>query len=425
MKKHKILCIALLISMVLQFSGCATTPIYNIPSETTVRFPFNFETFFISTEPTVTEPVQTEPIQTAPSPTEPPRTDPAQTELTHTEPTHTEPTVTETEATEPAPPEFTDLVSLSFYLNYMKAADVFDIRFQYSGSDLFDAGTIARMTNACYITYFEENGLYELNLTEYPGDRIVDAWLSDNTDSLSEDELYTLNVASEIVAQAASSAETPIELEMLLHDYLVETVTYSDNTRDVVDPLSPPRNLTAVGALLDGYANCQGYTDAFYVLASMAGFEVGRMSVYTPDDLHSVNTILLDENWYVVDVTFDDCDNEGSNYRLFNAGVDVIHEYTWHDYNRFYPISAESNENYYYIRYDLVYSDVNALAADIASAYANGEGTVFRAMVLSNDNSDEFNTALYDELMKYNVTFDYTYWYSFTGQDMVYTVYFE
>ena len=399
-KKSKLICLLALLCFALSLGGCTETP---IPSQTTEKTSFSEQTLAVVTQ----------------------LSSPASTEAHVTEPVQTEPSPVTTDETEPVPHEFSDLVSLSFYLNDMKSADVLDIRFQYSGNDVFDAGTIARMTNACYVTYYEENGLYELRLTEYPGDRIVDAWFSGDTSLLSEDELNAMNKAAEIVALATETASDPIELELFLHDSLVGLITYSDNTREISDPLNPPRNLTAVGALLDGYANCQGYTDAFYVLASMAGFEVGRMSVYTPNDLHVVNTILLDGNWYVVDVTFDDVDSEGSNYRLFNAGVDVIHEYTWHDYNRFYPISAESDENYYYIRYDLVYSDVNALAADIASAYANGEGTVFRAMLTRGEDNDQLNTALYDELVKLDVVFNYTYWFDFTGQDTVYTVYFE
>ncbi|MBR6773007.1 MAG: hypothetical protein IKM29_06450 [Clostridia bacterium] len=399
MKKRKILCIVLLVCIILHLSGCFQTPGF-VPKETVnANSAFHAETLPFPTA--VIPPLSTEPDLTAPSATEP-------------------------AVTEPVPPEFSDLVSLSFYLNDMKEADVFDIQFRYSGNDVFDAPTIARMTNACYVVYFEDGcGNYELHLTEYPGDRIVDAWRSGSTEFLTEDETDTLETAVSLVEYAKANSSAPIELEILLHDLLIEHVYYCDDTREITDPLVPPRNLTAVGALLDGYANCQGYTDAFYVLASIAGFQAGRMSVYTPDDLHAVNTVCINGNWYVVDVTFDDSDGPGSNYRLFNAGRDIIFEYSWHEYNETYPIAYESDENYYYNFYGLVYTDVDTLAADIAHSFVNGEETVFRAMVLSNDNSDEFNSALYDELNEYNVTFNYTYWSGYTGRDMVYTVYFE
>ena len=427
MRKNRLICIVLLICITLTFGGCGLIT-SNIQTQTTE---YHFASTALTTPPSTIAPVVSTTEPTLPTTSEATtfsaeeQTQQTTTEIstaeTSTAPSFTTPGFT----TGSTPPEFYDLVSLSAYLNAAKEADITELFFRYSGIDYLDASMIARMTNSCYVSYYETDGLYELYLTEYPGDRIVDAWNANDTSTLTEDELYALNVATEIVCQAEDLTQNPFELELFLHDYLIEYVTYYDETRDIFDPLNPPRNLTAVGALLDGYANCQGYSDAFYVLASMAGFRVGRMSVFTPSDLHTVNTIFIDGSWYIVDVTFDDTDNEGSNHRLLNAGEDVIFEYSWHDYNQTCEIAATSDENYYYNYYDLVYTDINSMAAEIAQSYANGEAEVFRAMLLCYENSDMLNSVLYDELSKLNVSFSYTYWYNFTGRDTVYTIYFE
>ena len=411
MKKLRSVFLILLICAILPLSGC-----YLLPDVDPGDIFGGDNTYYTGTLPWVSQ--ETLHIQTSASRTEPPRTDPVLTSPSSaTDPVFTEETI----------PEFYELVSLGEYLNDMKKADIMDIRFIYLGIDPLDGPMLARMTNACYVSYYENGrGLYELHLTEYPGDRIVDAWFSGDTSNLNESELYAMNTAVEMVTYAMDTASNRMELEIILHDLIVEQVSYLDNTRDVPDPLNPPRNLTVVGALLDGYANCQGYTDAFYTLASMAGFEVGRMSVYTSNDLHSVNTICLDGNWYIVDVTFDDNDNESSNYRLLNAGIDVIHEYEWHEYNQTCPLVYSSDENYYYNYYYLVYNDIYQMAADIAASYAVNGNTVFRSMLLYQQDDDRLNTILYDELMRYeNLAFDYTYWYEFTGRDTIYTVYFH
>lgn len=251
-------------------------------------------------------------------------------------------------------PTLATLVEVRDYINGKKAEDVFDISFIYTGdTDELDGATIARISSACCITYRIKNGNeYFITVTEYPGDRIADAYHSGDVSKLNSEEKRTLDVAEEMVSSARSRAESDIELEILLHDMLLSRITYYDGTTDVPDAMNPPRHLTAVGALLDNSANCQGYADAFYLLASMAGFDVGRMNVFNSDGWHIVNTIYLGEKWYIVDVTFDDSveypDGVQPSYRLLNAGKDSCAEYEWGPEMEYYPIADKSDENYFY-----------------------------------------------------------------------------
>ena len=48
------------------------------------------------------------------------------------------------------------------------------------------------------------------------------------------------------------------------------------------EPGEDAPGVSAAFALTHGWANCQGYSDAFYLLAGMAGFEVDSKMDTTP-----------------------------------------------------------------------------------------------------------------------------------------------
>ena len=93
------------------------------------------------------------------------------------------------------------------------------------------------------------------------------------------------------------------------------------------EPGEDAPGVSAAFALTHGWANCQGYSDAFYLLAGMAGFEVGFQNGYNAGVLHAWNTVELGGQWYVVDVSTADVAGdlvapEIGVYTLFNAGRD-------------------------------------------------------------------------------------------------------
>ena len=135
-------------------------------------------------------------------------------------------------------------------------------------------------------------------------------------------EIQTLEAAAAIAAEA--KAPDPLQTAKYIHDRLCSQITYiDDETTDEDD--------TAVGAILNGEANCDGYSDAFYLISSLAGLNVryqhgDSLDKRTPDSRTSVshlwNLLEIDGNWHMVDVTWDD-DEEGWSYIWFNAGRDI------------------------------------------------------------------------------------------------------
>lgn len=331
-----------------------------------------------------------------------------------------------TETTHPAP-EFSDLISLRDYINEQRDSGNNQVDFFYYGTeDLWEEGRLAGMCGAMSVHVSQLADYHTVTLLKYPGDKIVEAYKSGDTSALTQDELLTLARAEEIVNFGFEESADPLELEQFLHDVIAEEVTYyTDDRMNDFEYENAPRYLSVVGALLDGQANCQGYSDAFYTLASMAGFQVSKMSVEAPEGGHQVNTICLNNQWYVVDVTYDDHDGYPTDYGRFNMGMDLITDYWWEDIYERYPIAENTDPYlYYYSRNGLVFDSTEDFAQMIVDAWLNMEQTGFFGMVRNELNGDALTDSLSAALNETGKGYSYQYSYSCNNKDCFYTVEF-
>ncbi len=302
--------------------------------------------------------------------------------------------------------------------------------FEYTGGEKLDFAEICRMSKGiCSVNITENNNVYNVRLNPYPSKRILEAYYSGNTSKLNNAELAAYNKAVSILKEAKSKTSDMVDLELYLHDVLIDLVEYDDTTREIIDANDPPHNLTVVGALVDRRANCQGYADAFYTLATMAGFEVSYMSVYTKDDLHQVNTIKLNGQWYVVDVTFDDLDGVAYNksaksYYLFNVGKDLIFDFNWYPHCEVNPIASKTSNYFYYNYYGKKYNNIDAFTTAAANAWKSGAKEVY-GMVPSGGDPKALESSLNNSFKKVtNQSVSYTYWYTTDGTVYYYQVLF-
>lgn len=339
---------------------------------------------------------------------------------------------------EPAYPSFDNLVDLGDYLFECKENDELTVIFRYSGdrNTMWDQN-FADLLCAFYTwisTYGGKQDTYQLKITEYPGDRMLDAYRSGDRSALSDDEKEALNVAETVVANAKNESDSDLELERLLHDWICDNVIYDTTGTGVPDHTDPPRHLTAVGALLDGSVNCQGYTDAFYLLASMAGFTVSRQSGMTSSGGHMFNTILLGGEWYIVDVCHDDTsmDSSGkgiSDYRYLNAGRDLC-KHEWSEEQELHPISADSGSEYYYYLtedgYERTFATLDEMAECITEQwFYNGETEFYLMLTDQNADWSDLSACLSEDLNAAGRAYNYTIWSSWQDVHTYFYVVFK
>ncbi len=228
-------------------------------------------------------------------------------------------------------------------------------------------------------TYSRETLIKVKASARYPGARIASAVASGNASGLSAREMETLAAAALMAEQCRRS--DPLETARAIHDALCDRIVYTeDDSTDEDD--------TAVGALLNGQANCDGYADAFYLAGTLAGLEVryqhGDSRERGADDrelkvTHMWNLLKIDGTWRLVDVTWDDREDR-TVYTWFNIGADRARRtHVWDEVNSLpllpETVLSERPGNEYLIRDE---AGTRAAAAD-----ATNKGYGIFTLVLS------------------------------------------
>lgn len=176
-----------------------------------------------------------------------------------------------------------------------------------------------------------------------PGFKLLTAYRIDRWSLLTSREQAALSRAIDIL----NNRERPSDYlgtEKWIHDYLCQTIVYTiDDNTDEDD--------NAIGALLNGEANCDGYADAFYLLGNLIGLEVGYQTgtaLGAQTSSHAWNTICIQNRWYLVDVTWDDDDNAGDfGYTWYNVGADIAGpSYQWDETWSGYSLAAATQNAY-------------------------------------------------------------------------------
>ena len=254
------------------------------------------------------------------------------------------------------------------------------------------------------------------------GIRIADAWKNGDTGRLSAEEIDTLHRAETIVEEVKQSATNALSVEKALHDRLCKELVYQDMIRD--DSITEPqRVLSAVGALMDGVANCQGYSDAFYLLGTMAGLQVDFQCGYDSEDrAHVWNTICLDGRWYALDVTADDPVGDDlppgiPNYISFNLGRDFCAGVlNWPEHWEVSDIADQSDKHYYLsedsLDFGRDFTDLESMAKYVYNRRAkDGQEIVYTLFMGKSPSKDEINAAIKREAERHSKATSWRFWY--------------
>ncbi len=155
--------------------------------------------------------------------------------------------------------------------------------------------------------------------------------------------------AADAILSAVSGNDTPFERERIIHDALCEKVTYD---------LKAARGHDMDGALVDGKAVCEGYSQAFQYLLYRAGVLCGGVvGKKVGGENHKWNFVVLGNKAYYVDVTWDDLDIKDSPilgkyeaiHSYFNISEQLLlRDHVIHEKDSYpLPNCNSLDENYY------------------------------------------------------------------------------
>ena len=132
-----------------------------------------------------------------------------------------------------------------------------------------------------------------------------------------------------IVAQGKEKTSNTVELLQYFQETLRAKNEY-DMQAAKSDSDHYPTAFHAYGALIEGKSVCQGYAYAFKMLCDKAQIPCWIVTGYYREP-HAWNYVWLDEEYYQVDVTWDDTNNRASNSPYFLAGQDYAKDYVVED----------------------------------------------------------------------------------------------
>ena len=200
----------------------------------------------------------------------------------------------------------------------------------------------------------QEGGIFCLGSSYFVSDKMREAnmiYRSDrDTFDTRADELN--EVKNRIIANMPESTDDYDKVKYI-HDYITENCSYLTGMDDSY-------NSTAYGCLVEKKANCEGYSKAFNLLASEAGLRsvvvIGRTD---KDENHAWNQVRVNGEWYNIDVTWDDGDDENAPRMLYFLRSDDSFGMTHFPAdNNFIPFTCDAVKDNYYVRTDLLANSV-------------------------------------------------------------------
>lgn len=200
------------------------------------------------------------------------------------------------------------------------------VKRQVMGDSVMGVMLLSEISENCGIVSYSyretKDGVHIANCVYYEGQRMLYAYRTGNTGFLTARERQALTVAQQIAAGAQGDA---LARERYIHDALCQRTAYQTDDRT-----GHLERDGALGPLLNGEADCDGYSDAFFLLGNMAGLNVryqhGEATNLADPDLgdakiksgrHMWNLVNVNGQWAMMDVTWDD-GNETPSHLYFN-----------------------------------------------------------------------------------------------------------
>ncbi len=149
--------------------------------------------------------------------------------------------------------------------------------------------------------------------------------------------------ACEVIASNVARNMPPYMKVFIIHNYIINNCRYASDYETNNDPIY----YTAYGALVEGKAVCDGYASAAKILFDLCGIENIKISGTSRGIGHAWNLIKLDNDYYHIDITWDDpVSYNGIDYLKYNyynlTDSEISSDHIWDTQD--YP---EANGNIY------------------------------------------------------------------------------
>lgn len=180
--------------------------------------------------------------------------------------------------------------------------------------------------------------------------------------------------ASDIINKIISPDMDDVEKVKAVHDYIVINTKYDLEGYEGKHDL-PPSSFTEEGVLIKGKAVCQGYAEAFQLFMEL--LNIKSKIVSGSDKItgigHAWNMVSLYDEWYHIDVTWDDPVPDQENRVKYNYFLlrdeDMEDDHYWKKSD--YP-KCNSSDYLYYIYEDFIVDSVDNIEVKFMEEYDSG-----------------------------------------------------
>lgn len=140
--------------------------------------------------------------------------------------------------------------------------------------------------------------------------------------------------------------------ELYFHDYIIKLTEYDYGA---LGTKGRTESHSAYGVFINKKSVCDGYTRAMGLLLSIAGIENYYVSGLINDDIESVgdnkahawNMVKIEDNWFLVDATWDDGKGDVVNHIYFNVDDEIMNRSRKAYHSELYPECTSMLMNYY------------------------------------------------------------------------------
>lgn len=217
-------------------------------------------------------------------------------------------------------------------------------------------------------------------------------------------KLAEANAIASKIASNAIQYTSDYERELYIHDYIINHCTYELNSQNVND---------IYGCLVNAKASCEGYSRTFQYLLSAVGIDNRLITGQAADSSdkfigHMWNYVIIDDNGYFTDITWDDPSTDGSVLRhtYFNvttSDILVAHK----EIHQTVPLCTTSKYNFFtYENAVLGYGDNEAFEESLENVIFNSRNRGYKCAELkfkSKEAVDWAVNAMFKENVIYNV----------------------